>query len=545
MSHVYRARTRIGKTVAIKILKGEETDPETRERFYDEARTAAGLNHPNIVSVFDLGEIDGNLFMVMEFLEGKDLSDALTKNELPDLTDQLKILLDVARALRYVHQHGILHRDVKPANVFLCSDGPVKLIDFGIAKSSASVTKTRVGYTVGTLHFMAPEQVQGHADARTDIYAFGLVVYQVLARTLPVKGETVQVVFFNILNQPLDLTPLAPKDLPEGLIQLINDCTQKDPDCRPQTFSEVCARLEAICEQVAHKHAAPPVLPPPVKTTPVPQSLPVATEEPARRGAVRWVLVGVAIAAIAGAIAYWQWDKLRGPSGPVAATLPPLLQHATGDMVLVPQGEFLYGGKNEVRSLPAFYIDKHEVTNAAYTEYCRNKGCQGHAGKPVNPVVSVTIESARSFCEAAGKRLPTALEWEKAARGNSGAPYPWGEDEDTTRANVQTGAKTGEVKPAGAVTAGASPYGALDMSGNVWEFVEEAREPTDEELANAKHLNLTPAASREERWVVVYGGSYAGPMKPVWDGAVIPARYTDETIGFRCAKSAQTTPAAN
>src|SRR5688572_21763911 len=174
MSFVYRAKTRIGKTVVVKILKPEESDPETHQRFTDEARTAAALNHPNIVSVYDFGEIDGLVFMVMEYLDGQDLSQLIAGGSISDLREKLRIAADTASALRHVHQHQILHRDIKPGNIFVCATGTVKLIDFGIAKSSMNAAKTQAGFTVGTLHYMSPEQVHGQSDPRTDIYAFGL-----------------------------------------------------------------------------------------------------------------------------------------------------------------------------------------------------------------------------------------------------------------------------------------------------------------------------------------------------------------------------------
>ena len=181
MSFVYKARTRIGKIVVVKILRQEESDPETAQRFVDEARTAAALNHPNIVSVYDFGEIDGRLFMVMEYLDGKDLLQLINENRITDLREKLRIASEAAAALRHVHEHGILHRDIKPGNIFVCSTGNVKLIDFGIAKSSFSTSKTRAGFAVGTLHYMAPEQVRGESELRTDMYAFGLVLFQLLS----------------------------------------------------------------------------------------------------------------------------------------------------------------------------------------------------------------------------------------------------------------------------------------------------------------------------------------------------------------------------
>ena len=200
-------------------------------------------------------------------------------------------------------------------------------------------------------------------------------------------------------------------------------------------------------------------------------------------------------------------------------------------MVLVAAGESRFGSKNEPVTLPAFYIDRTEVTNRAWSEYRRAQGWDAVAGNPALPATNITFDQAQSFCQSAGKRMPSPQEWEKAARGPQGSSYPWGEAADAANANVNSEG----AKPVGSIASGASPFGAFDMSGNVWEFAAGNRTPTPEEIGVFRKLGLTPPPSATEPWVLLYGGSYAGNLAPLWDSALAPARYADKTIGFRCA----------
>ena len=184
MSHVYRARdTVIGRTVAVKILtEAGCEDAETKARFLAEARMAGNLTHDNIISIYDFGEDEnGHPFLVMEFLRGEDLRHAIRDGHTGDLRGKLKIALQVARALEYIHSQGIVHRDIKPENVHLNAAGVVKLMDFGIAKT-ANMSLTRAGYVLGTPYYMAPEQVTGqNVTEQVDVYAFGVLLFELLS----------------------------------------------------------------------------------------------------------------------------------------------------------------------------------------------------------------------------------------------------------------------------------------------------------------------------------------------------------------------------
>ena len=212
MSHVYRAvDTVIGRSVAVKILTNTASqDEEAKARFLTEARTAGNLAHENVISIYDFGSDEQHgLYMVMEFLQGEDLRGAIRNGHTGDLKKKLKIAIQIARALEYVHKAKIIHRDIKPENVHINAAGVVKLMDFGIAKT-ADLSMTRAGYVLGTPYYMAPEQVKGEKiNDLVDVYAFGILLFELLSGQKPIAGDTVERIFYSILNEPLDLSPLA------------------------------------------------------------------------------------------------------------------------------------------------------------------------------------------------------------------------------------------------------------------------------------------------------------------------------------------------
>src|SRR5689334_2791021 len=211
MSHVYRARdTVIGRAVAVKILTEQGcADEEVKARFLAEARMAGNLSHDHILSIYDFGEDDQKRpFMVMEFLRGEDLRSIIRGGKAGDTANKLRIAIQVAGALRYIHSQKIIHRDIKPENVHINTAGVAKLIDFGIAKTEG-LQMTRAGYVLGTPFYMAPEQIMGGSiTEQVDVYAFGILLFELFAGVKPVQADTVERIFYFILNEPLDLEPL-------------------------------------------------------------------------------------------------------------------------------------------------------------------------------------------------------------------------------------------------------------------------------------------------------------------------------------------------
>lgn len=248
MAHVYRAHdTVLGRTVALKILtEAGNKDRELRERFLEEARTASNISQDNIIAVYDFGEENGRPFMVMEFLRGESLRDAMKGGRTGDLEYKLSCALQIARALEYIHARKIIHRDIKPENIHIDVSGKVKLMDFGIAKREG-VSLTRAGFTLGTPYYMAPEQVMGRpATTMVDVYAFGVMLAEILSGEKPITAETVDKIFEQILNQPLNLEPLRAKGVPRPVIDLVVRCTAKNPAERPQGFRAVCIEIERV-----------------------------------------------------------------------------------------------------------------------------------------------------------------------------------------------------------------------------------------------------------------------------------------------------------
>ncbi len=260
MGEVYRARdTRLDRTVAIKILPEQmSSDPGRRARFEREARTISGLSHPNICALFDLGDQHGIHYVVLEYLEGTTLANRIAKDPLP-VSEVLKIGSEIASALEAAHRHGIVHRDLKPANVMLTKTG-AKLLDFGLAKPSAALPSrasddaptrskslTEEGVIVGTVQYMAPEQLEGKdTDGRTDIFALGALLYEMCTGRSAFSGASRASMIAAIMNsQPAPISELQPL-APLALDRVVQTCLAKDPDERWQTAHDVRLQLEWI-----------------------------------------------------------------------------------------------------------------------------------------------------------------------------------------------------------------------------------------------------------------------------------------------------------
>ncbi len=253
MGEVYKARdTRLERTVAIKVLPEDlASDPDRRRRFEKEAKTISSLNHPHICTLYDIGEQDGTSFLVMEHLEGETLADRLGREGPPAIEDAVRYASEIASALDKAHQWKIIHRDLKPANVMLTESG-AKVLDFGIATREVdpeleTVTRSATSLTgdgiAGTVPYMAPEVLKGEpADARSDVWGLGILLYEMLGGRRPFTGSTGVEVTSAILRDP---PPALPETVPHGLETVVQRCLKKDPTQRYQRAGEVKAALQA------------------------------------------------------------------------------------------------------------------------------------------------------------------------------------------------------------------------------------------------------------------------------------------------------------
>ena len=344
MGEVWAATdTVLDRTVAVKLLSPALSEQSGfLERFRAEARLSAGLHHPNITTIFDYGEDDGSAYLVMELVAGQPLSQIIAERAPLPARATASILIQAATALEAAHQGGVVHRDVKPANILVTSDGTAQLTDFGISRLVNAAPLTQTGQLLGTAQYLSPEQVMGQsATASSDIYALGVVGHEMLTGQRPFDGDTIVATAMSHINQP---PPQLPDTVPAGIRNVISAALAKDPADRPATAAAMAHALglpDAVFDPgtpVAAAIALPAValaartqamaslgLPAPTRAMPAPV---IATEPPGiagRRSRLRpaWLLAATAAAALVGLAVF----ALPGGSGstqtPVVTTTTP------------------------------------------------------------------------------------------------------------------------------------------------------------------------------------------------------------------------------
>ncbi len=314
MGVVYRAHdTELDRMVALKFLPHGPTAGESEQaRFLQEAKAASALNHPNICTIHALGEHEGERFIVMEFVDGKTLRAIVPVKTLQDV---IGYAVQIAEALQEAHSHGIVHRDVKADNIMVNTKNQVKVMDFGLAKLKGALRLTKTSSTIGTLAYMAPEQIQGgEVDARSDIFSFGIVLYEMLTGHLPFRGEHEAAMVYSIVHEPPDSVLKYRHDSPPDLERIIHRALEKEPEDRYQHVDDMVSELRRIQKQSMKVSRASPAsaqIPenlhtPPGRETEGAALTPMLIKRPRLIGGM---LVAVAIAAVGSYFLFFMTPK--------------------------------------------------------------------------------------------------------------------------------------------------------------------------------------------------------------------------------------------
>lgn len=561
---VYKARdTDLDRVVALKVLHPYwSEDPDFAARFRREARAAANLRHSNIVTVYEAGESAGQLYIAMEHLPGRTLRALLEAEGALSLERALPILDQLADSLDYAHRQGVIHRDVKPANVMIEeTERGVRatLMDFGLVKAlEGSAALTSQGTLLGSPEYMAPEQADPDRAAEigpaTDLYALGVVAYQMLTGRVPFAGNTPATLVAHLQKAPPDPHSVR-ADLQEDVSQVLLKMLGKSTRDRYPSGAAFVADLRSTLTE-SHTRRLRPKPPPRPK-------LEIKPRKPIPMWA--WIVAGAVVLAIAsgGVISAISYRISFAPQPTATVALAPTPEPGETRirpmdgmvMVYVTGGPFLMGSAESDKlassdeqpqhsvSLDAFWIDKTEVTNAQYKRCVQALACTASSfaddatfGGDSEPVVGVSWYDAKAYCQWAGAALPTEAQWEKAARGTDGRIYPWGNQPPTCDYAVMYDArgnscgKGNATWPVGSKPQGASPYGALDMAGGVWEWVEDWYDGYPEATYRDDHYGQT--------YKVVRGGCWyddASAVRVTERYRRLPGKPTDYTeFGFRC-----------
>jgi serine/threonine protein kinase/formylglycine-generating enzyme required for sulfatase activity len=645
MATVYRAHdARFRRDVAIKVLPREFLhDPMFRARFEREAQTIAALEHYAIVPVYDFGEHQGQPYLVMRYMPGGSLTDRIRRGPL-SLADVTGIITPIAAALDDAHDAGVIHRDVKPANILFGRSGQAHLTDFGIVKIAEATAQLTGSGMIGTPAYMAPEMARsGGLTPLVDVYALGVTLYQMLAGRLPFEADTPMGTVLAHITTPIPDIHDFRADLPAEVQTVIERSLAKDPADRYQRAGDLASALRALAAgellpaddrpaptprggttvveaadettdetAVEAPESGETALPDDTWGTPPPAAKRPTSEttmERPRRNVLGWTWIGGAVAGMALLAVGLVLAGVIGPPPPVTPTLAateeepatveparqpteptsepaeeeptigepthqptesateelpsveecelgysmdcpvtandqwePVIEEKNGiEMALVPAGCFRMGSLDgdsdeapvhEVCAEEPFWIDLYEVTNEAFGSL----GCELYSSQPDQPRNCVNWVDALAHCEARGARLPTEAEWEYAARGPDRLVYPWG-NEFVADNVVFSGNNPDSTALVGSKPNGVSWIGAYDLSGNVWEWVNDWYDSAYYSTLSNGMVNPLGPESGSRR--ALRGGSWGndtGGLRAANRNWGTPGYIADD-VGFRCALS--------
>jgi formylglycine-generating enzyme required for sulfatase activity/tRNA A-37 threonylcarbamoyl transferase component Bud32 len=507
-AEVYLAEDEVlGRQVALKVLKPQLlADREALERFIQEARVLARIQHPQIAWVWDLGQEDESVYIALRYIAGPSLAQVLKERSRLPWAEALRIIEQVGSALDYAHNRGLVHRDVKPQNILVSEADGAVLSDFGLVRAMQnSGMGTRTGAFLGTPQYMPPEVWQGQgASPASDQYALACVLYELVTGVVLFDADTPWAAVAKHAQPPL-IPESWPEGVPAEMGLWLKKALAEDPAKR---FTSIAEFITAL----AHKSTEPERPRVEVKRVEKGQVYggQVTPDNPA---GIEWVEIPAG--------PFWMGCEENDP----AALSYEKPRHKVG--------------------LPTYWISKYPVTNEQYQcflmanpDYQAPRGWDGRDypyEKGKHPVVHVSWQDAQAFCSWAKCRLPTEAEWEKAARGIDGCSYPWGEDWVDGRYANSKEAGVGGTTAVDAYPAGASPYGVLDMAGNVWEWVADWY--NSDYYANSPGEN-PPGPSTGDKRVLRGGGWYDDPsaLRAASRYGYYPG-YMSYHGGFRCARS--------
>lgn len=533
MAVVYKAYdTVLERNVAIKVLRFNQMSSEVSvKRFQLDAKILTKLDHSSIIKILDFGEFEDIPYLVMEYVSGGTLKQFIGK-PIP-WQQAVKLLIPIANALGYAHQNEIIHRDVKPSNILLNEKGEPFLTDFGIAKmleTTETLDLTKDGFGIGTPEYMPPEIFDERPlDKRADIYSLGIVLYELVTGRTPFKADTPLAVLKKHTVEPLPHPSMYVPSIPSRVEEILFKALAKKPENRFPSMEEFAGALEdALLNQNIPSHKLPPKPMNPLWVIPIilgvgglilllthfinSNSKDEEITQEIRTTETLEVNTIISLSTQSNSDQTKQTTNAEDPdSGNNFGTGDGVtIELSIGStfispvdgmkMVYVPAGEFQMGASEQDTKayddekpqhtvhLDAYWIDQTEVTNGMY-ELCVGEGVcleQKKYSHNANtgsyhfndssyedyPAVYVNWEDAKTYCEWAGRRLPTEAEWEKAAKGETTNRYPWGNSEpDTSFANF--GGNIGDTVEVGSYPGGASYYSVLDMVGNVYEWVSD------------------------------------------------------------------------